>query len=632
MQQTLEQKADEMEMLTELGKKADKVTVIEQLAGKADKEDVQTELDKKVDKEEIEEILQQQIDSTNIVLELDKKADKETVAEELEKKANAEIMQEELNKKADAETVSDALALKADSETMQTELDKKADIATMTEELAKKSNISHTHNYAGSSTAGGVANSATKLNTARTIDGVPFDGSVNIVHFGVCSTAANIAEKTVALTGFVLAEGVRVAVYFANANTAGSPMLNINGTGAHYLVYRNGSYALTGQWESGDIVEFVYYNSHWIMLTTNAHRLTKARTIRTNLASTSSASFDGTADITPGVTGTLPIANGGTGATSASIALSNLGGFSKNGGTINGNVEINENLTVNKNMHVDWGLTVLGQVKEGSSLNSSSNVYTHTEGLNTHTYGQSGHTEGSYTIAGRDCHAEGSATFALDMSSHSEGAQTIAGTNLIFKVKSVDTSTNKITFDADYTDFPLSNLSDVKVNSIIGVFTNYPNTGHKFSIKSIGSDHIITEETIPNDKIIGKLCAVQNNYGSVRCSHSEGEQSISFGSGSHAEGYATIAYGNGTHSEGMCTKAIIASSHVEGYYSTASGNYSHAEGRETLASASASHSEGLETTASSVCSHAEGRLSTSSGSCSHAEGYSTTARDRKSVV
>ena len=55
-------------------------------------------------------------------------------------------------------------------------------------------------------------------------------------------------------------------------------------------------------------------------------KLATARTIQTNLASTSSASFDGTSDITPGVTGTLPIANGGTGATTASNALTKLGG------------------------------------------------------------------------------------------------------------------------------------------------------------------------------------------------------------------------------------------------------------------------------------------------------------------
>jgi len=51
-----------------------------------------------------------------------------------------------------------------------------------------------------------------------------------------------------------------------------------------------------------------------------ADKLTTARTIRTNLASTSAASFNGTANITPGVTGTLPIANGGTGATTALAA------------------------------------------------------------------------------------------------------------------------------------------------------------------------------------------------------------------------------------------------------------------------------------------------------------------------
>lgn len=44
-----------------------------------------------------------------------------------------------------------------------------------------------------------------------------------------------------------------------------------------------------------------------------ATKLSTARTIQTNLASTSSASFDGTANTAPGVTGILPVANGGTG-------------------------------------------------------------------------------------------------------------------------------------------------------------------------------------------------------------------------------------------------------------------------------------------------------------------------------
>ena len=42
------------------------------------------------------------------------------------------------------------------------------------------------------------------------------------------------------------------------------------------------------------------------------------------MASTTAASFDGSANITPGVTGTLSIANGGTGAITAAAARTNL--------------------------------------------------------------------------------------------------------------------------------------------------------------------------------------------------------------------------------------------------------------------------------------------------------------------
>lgn len=48
----------------------------------------------------------------------------------------------------------------------------------------------------------------------------------------------------------------------------------------------------------------------------SATKLATSRTFRVNLASTSTASFDGTANATPGVTGTLPVTNGGTGKTS----------------------------------------------------------------------------------------------------------------------------------------------------------------------------------------------------------------------------------------------------------------------------------------------------------------------------
>ena len=43
-----------------------------------------------------------------------------------------------------------------------------------------KANGNHTHNYAGSSSAGGSANTAVKLATVRTINGTSFDGSASI--------------------------------------------------------------------------------------------------------------------------------------------------------------------------------------------------------------------------------------------------------------------------------------------------------------------------------------------------------------------------------------------------------------------------------------------------------------------
>lgn len=54
----------------------------------------------------------------------------------------------------------------------------------------------------------------------------------NITRIGTCSTASATAEKAVTLSGFVLATGVTIQVTFTNANTATTPTLNVNGTGA----------------------------------------------------------------------------------------------------------------------------------------------------------------------------------------------------------------------------------------------------------------------------------------------------------------------------------------------------------------------------------------------------------------
>lgn len=63
----------------------------------------------------------------------------------------------------------------------------------------------------------------------------------------------------------------------------------------------------------------------WLGNADTATKLATARTITANLASSTAGSFDGSANITVGVTGTLPIAKGGTGATTAAAARTALG-------------------------------------------------------------------------------------------------------------------------------------------------------------------------------------------------------------------------------------------------------------------------------------------------------------------
>ena len=170
--------------------------------------------------------------------------------------------------------------------------------------LDEKSSITHTHNYAGSSSAGGAANSANKLATARTItlsgdasgsvsfdgsgnvtlpvaivddshnhiisnidglqdaldditagsvssaskwttarniNGMSVDGSANRFNYGTCSTAAGTAAKTVSCTGFTLVTGSEITVKFTVTNTAANPTLNVNSTGAKAIYYRGSS-------------------------------------------------------------------------------------------------------------------------------------------------------------------------------------------------------------------------------------------------------------------------------------------------------------------------------------------------------------------------------------------------------
>ena len=60
------------------------------------------------------------------------------------------------------------------------------------------------------------------------------DSGHNHIYYGVCSTAADTAAKTVTIDNFSLVTGAMVIVKFTNANTnkTTAPTLNVNNTGA----------------------------------------------------------------------------------------------------------------------------------------------------------------------------------------------------------------------------------------------------------------------------------------------------------------------------------------------------------------------------------------------------------------
>jgi hypothetical protein len=110
---------------------------------------------------------------------------------------------------------------------------------------------------------------AGKLASTHYIDGIAFDGSADITHYGVCETAKGTAAKTVTVGGtFKLETGARVTVKFTYENDAATPTLNVNGTGAKAM-RRYGSTKMsnsdtTSGWVAGAVMSFVYDGTAWI--------------------------------------------------------------------------------------------------------------------------------------------------------------------------------------------------------------------------------------------------------------------------------------------------------------------------------------------------------------------------------
>lgn len=84
--------------------------------------------------------------------------------------------------------------------------------------------------------------------------------------YGVCSTAAGTAAKTVSIdysSSLSLFAGMTVRVKFTNGNTAANPTLNVNSTGAVAIMTHGTQAATSGAWDSGAVVILTYDGTYW---------------------------------------------------------------------------------------------------------------------------------------------------------------------------------------------------------------------------------------------------------------------------------------------------------------------------------------------------------------------------------
>lgn len=87
--------------------------------------------------------------------------------------------------------------------------------------------------------------------------------------FGTCSTESATAAKTVSITDgtFSLEAGARVSVKFSNANTAGTPTLNVANTGAKNIFHKNIKIT-TGVNKAllAGVCDFIYDGTQWHLI------------------------------------------------------------------------------------------------------------------------------------------------------------------------------------------------------------------------------------------------------------------------------------------------------------------------------------------------------------------------------
>ena len=163
------------------------------------------------------------------------------------------------------------------------------------------------------------ANTYTALNAFRgniRVSNGTAAGSSGSISFGISPTNETVQAK-------IETDNLGGLFYHASTN---QPHVFRVGTNNNVLVIRDDNTKVTFSSNNNFFATVTHDGvAKWLGNANTATKLATARTITANLASSTAGSFDGSANITVGVTGTLPIANGGTGATTAAAARTALG-------------------------------------------------------------------------------------------------------------------------------------------------------------------------------------------------------------------------------------------------------------------------------------------------------------------
>lgn len=532
------------------------------------------------------------------------------------------------------------------------------------------SSITHTHNYAGSILPGGAATTslacsgnaetATKLKTAVTINGISFNGSSNIT----------IEDSTkLSLTGGTLTGVINFAnntwnkvgddVSIGDCNIAGKiGIKGLNGaTGIHFVPFSGTvtqSIAVDG---AGNLtISGNTYGSFFGNISGNATTASKLLTAINVTIGSKTYALDGSSNL--------------------NYTLADIGAAPSSH---------THNYAATSHTHSEYSLT------SHTHSGFAPSVHTHDYAATTHSHNEYALTTHSHTGFATSTHGHnyagsssdgGAATSALTCTGNAATATKLATPRTIYLANAV---TGSVAFDGS-----LSVSLSTKLNSIL-----IPNTANLndykepgFFYSTTGSDTILNAPPDSCDSgfamtinrcdnnivqfVYEYNCgewmyriysAYSNNWSQwwkflaenseISPSQLSGQIPISkiptgttnttvaLGNHSHSNyvigrtgtggdsviinALSNSAAGTNAFAQGAYASASGDCSHAEGNFTKASGMYSHAEGIDTTASLTAAHAEGSGTSASGIASHAEGTNTTASGENAHAEGYDTNA-------